>query len=421
MRAFFEFFAGGGMVRAGLGEAWRCLFANDFDPKKAEAYVANWGGKELRVGDVGALKLKDLPDQAPDLIWGSFPCQDLSLAGNGKGLRGERSGSFWPFWSLVRGLVKAGRAPAIIALENVAGTLTSHEGKDFEAIIRAFAEIDFDVGAMLIDAQHFVPQSRPRLFFIGVPKAKAPRQLSLLDEEVDLWHPPGVKRAYLALPKELQKRWIWWSMPQPPARNIGFADVLEDEPTGVAWHSKAETRRLLAMMSPVNMEKVEAAKEAGKRMVGGAYRRTRTENGKSVQRVEVRFDDVSGCLRTPAGGSSRQFLIIVDGSEVRSRLISTRETARLMGLPDEYELPKNYNDAYHLTGDGVVVHVIRYLAENILEPYLKEIAASARRKRPAAKKRGVKKSAKRTKSRKKGRGARGRRDVKRTPARRKAA
>ena len=39
---FYEFFAGGGMVRAGLGPGWRCLFANDFDRKKAETYVANW-------------------------------------------------------------------------------------------------------------------------------------------------------------------------------------------------------------------------------------------------------------------------------------------------------------------------------------------------------------------------------------------
>lgn len=385
MFSFIEFFAGGGMVRAGLGPKWRCLFANDFDPKKAQSYIANWGDKELHVGDVAAVGLADLPQQTPDLIWGSFPCQDLSLAGNGKGLEGERSGSFWPFWTLVRHLVREGRAPGAIVLENVAGTLTSHDGKDFEAIIRAFAEIDFDVGAMLIDARHFVPQSRPRMFFVGVPRARAPRQLSLLNEEVDLWHPVNVKRAYLALPSSFQKRWIWWSMPQPPKRNTKFVDLVEDEPTGVKWHSKAETKRLLAMMSPVNLQKVEAAKATGQRTVGGMYRRTRTENGKSVQRVEVRFDDVSGCLRTPAGGSSRQFLLIVDGDDVRSRLISARETARLMGLADDYELPENYNDAYQLTGDGVVVNVIKYLAENIIEPQLLAGAQKAPAKKKAAK------------------------------------
>lgn len=89
-----------------------------------------------------------------------------------------------------------------------------------------------------------------------------------------------------------------------------------------------------------------------------------------MQRAEIRFDNISGCLRTPAGGSSRQLILIVDGQEVKSRLISSRETARLMGLPEDYHLPQNYNEAYHLTGDGVVVPVVRYLAANIFEPIL---------------------------------------------------
>ena len=117
------------------------------------------------------------------------------------------------------------------------------------------------------------------------------------------------------------------------------------------------------MMSPVNLAKVEVAKRAGRRMVGGVYKRTRlNEVGVKVQRAEVRFDDVAGCLRTPAGGSSRQVILVVEGRRVRSRLISSRETARLMGLPETYVLPKNYNEAYHLTGDGVVVPVVRHLA-----------------------------------------------------------
>ena len=74
----------------------------------------------------------------------------------------------------------------------------------------------------------------------------------------------------------------------------------------------------------------EAARRAGERRVGGVYRRTRIENGVRTQRAEVRFDEVAGCLRTPAGGSSRQILLLVDGPSVRSRLISARETARLI-------------------------------------------------------------------------------------------
>lgn len=123
------------------------------------------------------------------------------------------------------------------------------------------------------------------------------------------------------------------------------------------------------MMSPINIEKVKAAQRTGRKMVGGVYKRTRRDQANAkVQRAEIRFDNVSGCLRTPAGGSSRQLIVVVEGEQVRSRLITARETARLMGLPDRYQLPKNYNDAYHLTGDGVAVPVVRHLASHIVEP-----------------------------------------------------
>jgi DNA (cytosine-5)-methyltransferase 1 len=381
---FLEFFAGGGMVRAGLGHGWRCLFANDFDPKKAAAYIDNWGGKEIYVGDVRNVREDQLPQTSPDLAWASFPCQDLSLAGTGAGLKGNRSGSFWPFWDRMTELCASGRGPKMIVLENVAGTLSSHDGKDFESIIEAFVDLGYDVGAMTIDAQLFVPQSRQRLFFLAVPRKDAPRQLSLLSDEDEAWRSAALKRAYNELPQRLQKRWIWWSMPLPPVRNTRFADIIEDDPFDVSWHTPKETQKLLGMMSAKNLAKVEEAKLAGRRMVGGMYRRTRTENGRSVQRVEVRFDDVSGCLRTPGGGSSRQTIFVVDGKTVRSRLISARETARLMGLPDEYKLPARYNDAYHLTGDGVVVNVIKYLAEKVLEPHLKRAGLQSA-KTPAGK------------------------------------
>jgi len=83
---FLEFFAGGGMVPAGLGRNWRCRFANDFDPKKSAAYRRNWRDAVLKTGDVRALTTDDLPG-AVDLAWASFPCQDLSLAGGGAGLQ----------------------------------------------------------------------------------------------------------------------------------------------------------------------------------------------------------------------------------------------------------------------------------------------------------------------------------------------
>ncbi len=393
---FYEFFAGGGMARAGLGPGWDCLFANDFDAKKAETYRLNWGGDALHVGDVAAVKTDQLPGCA-DLVWASFPCQDLSLAGVGAGLKGERSGSFWPFWKLMKALGHEGRAPRTIVLENVCGALTSHGGKDFEAICSALAAEGYRFGALVIDAALFIPQSRPRLFIIAVcedlaipfcratplrhcgersdeaiqsPDVGLDRFASLARTEGAPFVTRGLATAFERLPVTLKASWLWWRLPAPSLRNISLSQIVEEKPQGVCWHDAAKTQRLLSMMSDVNLAKVEEAKRAGGRMVGTLYRRTRCESGVKMQRAEARFDDVAGCLRTPAGGSSRQFLLVVEKGRVCSRLMSARETARLMGLPDDYVLPERYNEAYHLTGDGVVVPVVRHIAAHLIEPLL---------------------------------------------------
>lgn len=79
---FYEFFAGGGMARVGLGDNWACAFANDFDRLKAATYRANFTDAEehLHEGDVWAIDPADLPPRV-DLAWASSPCQDFSLAG----------------------------------------------------------------------------------------------------------------------------------------------------------------------------------------------------------------------------------------------------------------------------------------------------------------------------------------------------
>ncbi|MCF8469114.1 MAG: DNA (cytosine-5-)-methyltransferase, partial [Sneathiella sp.] len=177
MGQFYEFFAGGGMARAGLGSDWSCLLANDIDSKKGTSYARNWGESDLVLEDVSELKPSDLPGAA-DLAWASFPCQDLSLAGAGAGLRGARSGTFWPFWKLMSALADEDRAPPMIVLENVCGALTSHGGQDFIAISEAIAKAGYRFGALVIDAVNFVPQSRPRLFIIAVAEGyPAPEEL----------------------------------------------------------------------------------------------------------------------------------------------------------------------------------------------------------------------------------------------------
>lgn len=222
---------------------------------------------------------------------------------------------------------------------------------------------------MVIDAALFVPQSRPRLFFVGIPASTPPPPgLSSLAPDPG-WHPATLRKAVARLSPDAAKAWTWWSLPTPPARNIDLAAVLEHDPHDAPWRSPAETERLLEMMTPANWAKVEAARVVGGRHVGALFRRTRLEaDGVKRQRIEVRFDGLAGCLRTPTGGSSRQSILAVDDDGVWVRLLSPREAASLMGLPPDHLLPTRPNDALKLAGDGVVVPVVRFLGESLLEP-----------------------------------------------------
>ena len=243
------------------------------------------------VGDVAARRCRSA--RRADLAWASPPCQDVSLAGARAGLDGARSGSFWGFWRLVKALRAEGRAPRLIVLENVAGLITSHGGKDFDAICAALADAGYRFGAVVIDASLFVPQSRERVFIVAVDAdAHIPGEL-LADGPTTPFHPPTLIAAC-----QRQRDPIWWRLPVLPKRNTTLADIIEDEPTGVRWHTQVETDRLIGMMTSVHLAKIETAKRASRRIVGGLYRRIRGSRRKAkVQRAEVRFDkspDVSG-------------------------------------------------------------------------------------------------------------------------------
>ena len=352
------------MARAGLGtNAWHCVWANDFSADKAMVYRRNWGGEELREGDIGAVGAQDLPQA--DLAWASFPCQDLSLAGDQSGIGQDtekartRSGTFWTFWRLMKA-----KRPPVIVLENVVGALTSNEGEDMRAICNALSVAEYSFGAMVMDAAQWVPQSRPRLFIVAVRRG-VPIHPDLVDDSPSaLWHPFTIRRAHAALSVETRRRWIWWRMSAPSGVVPHLEDLISAQgDQWVDWDASRQTTYILSLMSPRNKAKIEAAQLLNRRIVGTAYRRTRGEQ----QRAEVRFDGVAGCLRTAAGGSSRQIVVEVDGKRIRTRLLSPREAARLQGLPDDYWLPPEYNDAYNVVGDGLCVPVVSHLRAHLLE------------------------------------------------------
>jgi DNA (cytosine-5)-methyltransferase 1 len=361
-----EFFAGSGLVRLGLGADFETVWANDNCPKKRDTYVANHGDKAFHLADIEKVTGKDIP--AADLAWASFPCQDLSLAGNMSGMgTGTRSGLFWEWIRILWELREAEKLPSVLAVENVVGFLVADDGKHISDAYFALRELGYKLGAVEINANLFVPQSRPRAFLVAVRDGVDVSGL-VQSTPTAPFHTSTVVRASQRVS---DPDWVWWSIPHRDVKRPSFTDICErDAPCDPA----EKTRHLQAMLSQANLRKLTAVRKLGTYFAGTAYRRTRPDkNGVSQQRLELRFDGVAGCLRTPNGGSSRQTVIIVDESGVHSRLLTVRECARLMGAPDTFKLPGSYNDGYRAMGDGVAVPVTRLLSKSLLRPLARRV------------------------------------------------
>lgn len=359
-----EFFAGGGMAYAGLRDVFDCVFANDIDPRKCQSYRDNFPSHSIVERDIWDLQPSGTPDA--DIAWASFPCQDLSLAGARRGLNAPRSGAFWGFWSHIERLDSEGRAPRTIVLENVAGLLSSRMGRDFSTLAETIAAAGYRVGAFVLDAADFVPQSRPRLFIVG-RRGRIPPGLTRSTPDPRI-HPPRLIAAVSRLEPPAALAWTWWTLPPPPRRNVNLVDVLESAPPPSVWRSAEALAKIMDQLSPLHRERVDAALAAPSVRVGAVYRRIRTEGGRRVQRAEVRYDGLAGCIRTAAGGSSRQLLLISENGRIGLRPLLPSEAARLMGCPDGYRLPASATQAFKLIGDGVCVPTVRWLGEHLLKP-----------------------------------------------------
>ena len=350
-----DFFAGSGLVTFALGDDFQTIWANDISNRKADVFRANHAATPFVLGDISTLSGKDLPEVS--LSWGSFPCQDLSLAGNMDGLDGERSGLFFQ-WLRVMGEMPS--LPPLAVAENVTGLVSASNGKNYIRVHKALSEKGYRVGAVMLDAVNWLPQSRQRIFVIAaLPSVDIS---NFIDDKPSWCHPEPIRKIASTLDD-----WVWWKIPAPSQRRLELDDIIEwDAPS----YSAVQHKHILALIPPEVLKRV-VQDSRGCRVVCPAYKRTR--NHKQV--LELRFDGVAGCLRTPKGGSSRQLLVLADDGEVRTRLLTVREAARLMGAPDDYRLPGSYNDGYFAMGDAVAVPVARHLSSHLLAPLARLIHA----------------------------------------------
>lgn len=352
-----------GLEKAG----WSVVFANDIDPIKERLYKAHYtqDSAHFITGDIHELDTDLIPDV--DLATASFPCTDLSLAGGRKGLAGSQSSAFWGFTSALENLGK--RKPPVILLENVSGFLSSHGGKDITSALLELNRLGYAVDLFMVDAIHFVPQSRLRLFIVG-----SLSQTNQVHDTQLIFYQSSVRPQKLAsyIFTHPEIAWHIRELPEPPKLLLTLPSIVEDLPSSASeWWNQERVEYLIAQMSPRHYQKLMQMKSSQDYEYATVFRRIR--NGSSM--AELRTDNIAGCLRTPKGGSARQILVRAGKGSVAVRLLTPKECARLMGA-NEFTISGTTNQSLFGFGDAVCVPVITWIAENYLNPLYKNLTTS---------------------------------------------
>jgi DNA (cytosine-5)-methyltransferase 1 len=377
MKSFLEFFAGAGLIREGLTPSgWSCLWANDISKDKKDVYSENFGSDDFYLEDIWDFEKKTelIPDNT-FLYTASFPCTDLSVAGNQAGLAGAESGTLNAFLNIVKSKCNNNTQPKVILLENVRGFLTSHSGKDVADTVKKFSNLGYYTDIIEVNAIHFSAQSRPRSFLIAVEDTLAQKSMKIessICTKEDWWSlfnkEPVLRTEKIKkiISNNKNLKWGLFDIAAPIPSNLRLKDIVEVEipKESNLWWTIERQKYLFEQMSPAHKSNLIKMVESDNYSYGTVYRRMR--NKKSM--AELRTDGFAGCLRTPRGGSSKQILIQAGKGQWRVRLLSPREYARLQGVKDKFKLPINDNKAYFAMGDAVCVPIIEYLATNILNP-----------------------------------------------------
>jgi len=356
-----EFFAGSGLVTEALFPFFQIVWANDISAKKAITYTANHGDEHFVFGDIKTICGSQIPNAT--LAWASFPCQDLSLAGKIKGIHASRSGLVWEWLRVVDELRET---PPILVAENVTGLISAKGGANYSDLHNALSDRGYNVGPLLIDAKKFLPQSRPRIFVVAVKKYVP---IERTTSDVPSWAQKSQNIRDLS--KKLND-WVFWKIKEPDSKKIEIDDCIEyDAP----FPKKEWQEHNLSLIDENSMENFLSSP----RSIATGYKRVR--DGR--QALEIRYDGVAGCLRTPGGGSSKQFLIFKTPERLKIRFLTAREAARLMGAPDSYKLPGTYLDGYMAMGDAVALPAARHLTKYLLYPLAEAVKKHVSKNREA--------------------------------------
>lgn len=305
---FIDLFAGiGGMRLAFERAGGRCVFTSEYDDYAARTYRANFEGEVA--GDITKIDPAEIPDH--DILVAGFPCQPFSIAGVSKkkslgrehGFRDPTQGTL--FFNVKE--ILSQKRPRAFVLENVKHLVRHDRGRTFAVILETLEQkLGYHVDYRVLDGSRFVPQRRERVFIVGFRSPRA------------------------------------FEWPELPDDGPTLGAILEPRPVDPRYTLSDHLWRYL-------QDYAEKHRAKGNGFGFGLF-------GPS---------DVARTL------SARYYK---DGSEIlvkqprrNPRRLTPRECARLMGFPDDFEIPVSDTRAYKQFGNSVVVPLVEAVACRVIE------------------------------------------------------
>lgn len=361
-RQFAEWYADAGTVHAALSERWSCVMAHFTDERAKTFYKAQWPWVSTVVSDAPAVELPfDL-----DLCWLSCGAEDMAIArplvNGGRRVNPVLSNIL----DVLRWNTNRYRGPKVIVLTTTAQAAFHGNALNTLSVLRRLQEMDYRIGAFVVDAADFVPMSRRHLVIVAA-RRHLPFAMELFSDRPDPAYTPSFLIKALSRAPEIKEDWLWWKLPPRPHRSVKLEQLID---SNVDW--EMEGRVLLKRLGRCSRERVMALIRSKKSVVTGAcYRVLARKKNDAIKRViDVRPDGVVGSITYVRGSSSRPWVLMVKKGELKARRLLPREAARLMGLPDEQPLPETTEHAFAFLARMTPVPVVKWIHDHIVEPFL---------------------------------------------------
>ena len=369
---YISFFAGGGGSSAGYKLAGGdCLFVNEFQQVAVDTYLANWPDTPHICGDIKKVTGQQIMEMTGlkvgelDILDGSPPCPPFSMSGTKKkGWNKEKTAYGMKqqniedlTWEMIR--IAGEMKPKVIICENVKGLTMDYAKDHLNRMVADFEALGYSTTYKVLNGIHFgVPQKRQRVFIVSVRN-------DVLDD--------------------IGMNWILLSSlyPEPvkeePTLEQAIGDLRLDNENSVEAYELCETMKRSAKYKwlkrlPKNPDKVVSV---GDDVVGPWYDKViahRKKMGKSIpdrkssfyQSRRVPWNQASHTLSEQGLMTSLAVHLHVE----EDRVYTTKESKRIMTLPEDYVLTGTLNEKLARIGLMVAHIMMKYVAESIYEKVL---------------------------------------------------